>query len=253
MSVRVMAAVFDKSEATANDRLVLLAIADEADDDGSNAYPSIDRLGHKVRLPKRTVRRCIDRLEALGELEVIRPVSQGRGHYNRYVVHAKGDTLTPFPVAEKGAERGGKGRTPTYSVPDPLTHRPVEESKDVEEVFRTWKQSTSRGDRTVLDTSRRRVIVNALKDYPLADVVDAVRGWEHSAFHRGQNDAGKKHNELTLLLRDAEHIEKFRDSARGPREPDRTNGYRRSEPERPPSAVRGQLPDEFRPDYEIVS
>lgn len=109
MSVRVMADVFEFSEATGNDRLVLLAIADEVNDDGAGGYPGIDRLAAKARIPRRTVMRCIERLEQLGELAVTRPETRGRGHYNRYRVlvdnpDRKGVKVAPS-TSDIGAQR----------------------------------------------------------------------------------------------------------------------------------------------------
>ena len=119
MSVRCQAWVYEFSEATANDRLVLLAIADEANDEGDEAWPSLDRLSHKTRLPKRTVMRCIGRLEEAGGLEVERPERNGRGHHNRYRIRMeKGGQSVPFSEPDKGRE---KARGPSQSVPDPLT------------------------------------------------------------------------------------------------------------------------------------
>ena len=82
-------------------------------------------------------------------------------------------------------------------------------------VFDTWVEATGREPkRTRLDQKRRRVIVAALKTHLLEDVLDAVTGWKHDPFYRGENDRGKTYNDLGLLLRDAEHIERFRDLAR---------------------------------------
>ena len=86
MSVRVTAWVLWDSPSTGNDRLVLIAIADEADDEGRNAFPSYDTIARKARIDKRTAMRSVDRLEAGGELLVKRPDRAGRGHHNRYVV-----------------------------------------------------------------------------------------------------------------------------------------------------------------------
>jgi hypothetical protein len=109
-----MSDVFDYSEATGNDRLVLLAIADEADDDGTNAYPGVATLARKVRLPERTVMRCLDRLENSGELSVVRPEKPGRGKFNRYrVCLKKDDTVSPSPKPKKGA------RTPRIDATTP--------------------------------------------------------------------------------------------------------------------------------------
>lgn len=117
MSIFVQAWVYSYSEATLADRLVLLAIADEADDDGTNAYPSQDRIAHKTRLSRSTVKRCVASLEAAGELLVTRPESTGRGRFNRYTVvmgitlgetppdNPQGAENEPLPV-EKGVKRG---------------------------------------------------------------------------------------------------------------------------------------------------
>jgi hypothetical protein len=85
----------------------------------------------------------------------------------------------------------------------------------IDRVFAAWVESTGRTNRTELDPKRRRLIVNALKSYPEADVIDAVCGWSCSPHHRGENQHGTVFNDLALLLRDAEHIEKFRDLTRG--------------------------------------
>lgn len=100
---------------------------------------------------------------------------------------------------------------------------------DVGSVFEAWRQAAGRSDRTVLDPKRRRLITNALAAYPVEDVVDAVRGWRHSPHHAGQNDTGTVYNDLGLLLRDSEHIERFRDlERRGPQAPIPARGANRS-------------------------
>ena len=87
-------------------------------------------------------------------------------------------------------------------------------AEDVQQVFDEWITSTGKTNRTVLDEKRRRVIRKALKAYPLDDVLDAVRGWKLSPHHRGDNATATVYNDLGLLLRDGEHIERFRDLQR---------------------------------------
>jgi hypothetical protein len=53
-----------------------------------------------------------------------------------------------------------------------------------------------------------------LKNYPVGDLVDAVKGWRHSPHHRGENDRGTVYNDIELLLKNARNIEKFRDLQR---------------------------------------
>jgi hypothetical protein len=80
-----------------------------------------------------------------------------------------------------------------------------------QQVFDAWIEATGRTGATVFSDKRRRLIRNALKLYSTADVLDAVQGWRKSSHHCGENDTGTVYNDLELLLRDAAHIEKFRD------------------------------------------
>lgn len=90
---------------------------------------------------------------------------------------------------------------------------------DRREIFEAWIEATdssasSTGRR--LDAKRRAVIDRALRSFPADELIDAVRGWHHSPHHCGENDRGTVYNDLSLILRDAEHIERFRDYERDP-------------------------------------
>ena len=60
-----------------------------------------------------------------------------------------------------------------------------------------------------LDEKRRRVIVKALKDYSPADVCRAIRGCAKTPHNMGMNDSKTKYNALGLILRSADHIDRF--------------------------------------------
>jgi hypothetical protein len=79
----------------------------------------------------------------------------------------------------------------------------------VRSVFDEWVSVTGRTPRTILDDKRRRIIERAIKSHGIDTVLDAVRGWQNSAFHRGQNDTGTVYDDLGLILRDAGKIEGF--------------------------------------------
>lgn len=91
---------------------------------------------------------------------------------------------------------------------------PKRKPSGVDVVFAAWQESTGR-KRTVLDERRRRLIRKALAVYPLEDVLAAVEGWKHSAHHRGENDRETVYNDLGLLLRNGENVERFRDYTLG--------------------------------------
>lgn len=139
-----------------------------------------------------------------------------------------GDGVTASPPT-------GQDRTVNNSHVEPARLDEARErlrAEDVQQVFDEWITSTGKTNRTVLDDKRRRTIRKALKSYPLDDVLDAVRGWKLSPHHRGDNATATVYNDLGLLLRDGEHIERFRDLQRGARSlstPDQMEAFRRQQ------------------------
>ena len=69
MSVHVTSWVLRNSGAKLGDRLVLLALADKAEADGTNARPSVPTLAEESRLSERQVQRCLRNLEAAKAIE----------------------------------------------------------------------------------------------------------------------------------------------------------------------------------------
>ena len=68
MSLKVMSAVWESNAGPAVSRMVLLALADFADDSGK-AWPSINAIAKRCAISARSVNRCIAELEANGHLE----------------------------------------------------------------------------------------------------------------------------------------------------------------------------------------
>jgi len=100
----------DKSEV-----LVLLALADDADDTGGSCYPSLERIAARARMSVSGARRALQRLEAAGLVEVDRPDRQGRGQHNRYqlrldLVRTEGSHDDTLSAEKKGVISAPKGR-----------------------------------------------------------------------------------------------------------------------------------------------
>lgn len=69
MSVRVLSWVLDHSPVeNAVERLVLIALADHAHDDGTGAYPSVNKLCRKTKRDRSTVQRALGRLQDQGAI-----------------------------------------------------------------------------------------------------------------------------------------------------------------------------------------
>lgn len=122
MSVRVMAEVWEL-DLPQPLKLLALALADWADDEGGNIWPSIDTMARKVGAHPRTVQRQLRLLEESG-LVRIEHGGGGRGRTRRLRLQTqKGDKLPPIPKrVAPGAQKGGTGglKGGTAMPPDPL-------------------------------------------------------------------------------------------------------------------------------------
>jgi hypothetical protein len=87
MSIRMMTLVWDQSQHKGSELLLLLAIADNANDQGV-AYPSVRTLAKKTRLSRRNVQYLINKVEQSGELRV--SVGTGPHGCNEYYVLLEG-------------------------------------------------------------------------------------------------------------------------------------------------------------------
>ena len=94
MSVKVMSAVWDNGPADATQRFVLLALADNASDDGGNAYPSIATIAQKCAMSERTVIRALAALVKDGYLERRRRKDISN-MYQIVIARLVGDRLSP--------------------------------------------------------------------------------------------------------------------------------------------------------------
>lgn len=110
MSVRTMARVWEHSAHSGSNLLMLLAIADFADDDG-RAYPSVPTLARKCRMKPRNANKVLAALRASGELDIV----HGKG--------PRGTSIYRVKVDGQGlhCSTGVHSRTGCTAVPEPLS------------------------------------------------------------------------------------------------------------------------------------
>lgn len=83
------------------------------------------------------------------------------------------------------------------------------EPRPIDVVFAHW-QTVMESPRARLDDKREKVIKAALKTgYTVGELCKAIDGCRKSPFHMGRNDNQTKYNGLNLILRNAEHIDRF--------------------------------------------
>jgi len=88
-----MTRVWEQSTQKGSYLLLLLAIADNADDDGF-AWPGMRYLAHKTRMSKRHVRRMLRVLEAAGELYINQRHTEGEKHQYIVLVGLSGSQIS---------------------------------------------------------------------------------------------------------------------------------------------------------------
>ncbi len=116
MSVRLMGKVFEL-DVPAMKKLVLLAMADHARDDGTGCYPAIGTLAAKTSLSVRGVQKTINDLEAAGYLRVAGKMDVKRGvRVDKY----RHGVTTEYTLTLDGADRllfGRRASNPARRAP----------------------------------------------------------------------------------------------------------------------------------------
>jgi len=120
MSVRTMARVWEFSRNKGNDLLMLLAIADFADDDG-RAYPSVSTLAKKCRMKPRNASSILSALRASGEL-VVR-MNEGPRGANMYRIILQATPLQESAGVQKRAGVQESAGSPAETCVKPLQKR----------------------------------------------------------------------------------------------------------------------------------
>ena len=118
MSVRILSEVFEKSETSGNARLVLIALADCASDDGA-CWPSLRKIVKMSKVSEETVRKYLHAFEAIGLVKVEeRFDGRGRRTSNIYYIKTekfgsdKLDKKTLYSVIPKSKKHDGVGMNP---------------------------------------------------------------------------------------------------------------------------------------------
>lgn len=118
VSVKVMGMVWEAGPRSAADRMMLLALADNANDDGGQCWPSVDRLAAKCCVQERAARYALRRLEKAGWITttVGGQGARATSHYQiELSVLRRGQETAPYPeprghlTTPKGASDDSKG------------------------------------------------------------------------------------------------------------------------------------------------
>lgn len=209
MSVQALAWVLQHSEARNGARLVLISLANYAQDDGTQAFPSIETLCENSRLSRSAVKSALARLRADGSIVETGRRSSGTAVFS-IVMGGQNQAGSDSARADSGA--GGSDSDAQGPDPDPdpyrttTTRQGLSNPDSVDAVFDYWRERCNHP--TAKLTSDRRSKINArLRDgYTVDDLKAAVDGAARAAF---VNDQGKRFDDLALICRNGEKLDSF--------------------------------------------
>lgn len=149
MSIKIMTEIWEYSNTKGSELLLLLAIADHANSETRQAYPSVPRLARLIRMTKRNTQYLLKKLEDGGHI-LIKP-NAGINGTNRYTVltpwaeNQGGEKFAPLNIwaGEKNRKKGVKHLSPkpnseTLYISQKREEAPHEEPKSIEDVARRF-------------------------------------------------------------------------------------------------------------------
>lgn len=191
--------------------LLLLAIADNADDHG-RAWPGIELLSRKTRLTTRGVQYALRKLLTADDPEVDVTKRGAKGRSNEYQVRTKSLRLKPVRLDE---DDGTDSTKPASSEPsgnhqiEPKGASPLSDS-GLAEVYGYWRESRGKTRSTYdrISEGRRKKIASRLGEFSAEDLKRAIDGvgcdpWPDRP----------QHDDITIIFRSHEQVEKFLDLA----------------------------------------
>lgn len=104
--------------------------------------------------------------------------------------------------------RGSRG--PSVIKKSKMAKTEQVKKEDIQEVFDFWVE-TFQKKRAKLDIKRELSIGSAIYDWGIDECKKAILGCSLSDFHMGRNKNKVVYNDIELILRDSEKIERFID------------------------------------------
>jgi hypothetical protein len=139
LSIKIMTAAWDTPGLTASQKIVLLSLSDNANDEGV-CWPSMPTMCRRCDLSDRSIQRAILDLEAGGH--VTRKERPGRSSV--FMVHPRHgvtpDTVTPTPDTVTGDPRHGDAPPPTQCRTESSREPSIEPSENRQAAKRSARQ-----------------------------------------------------------------------------------------------------------------
>lgn len=240
MSIRTSDDVWKFSQAKGSDLLVLLAIADNADEETREAYPSLAHIAKKTRLSARAVNYCLARLMELGELQI--QYNAGPHRCNLFTLKqyegvqsvlakdasdAKGGCKIPQKRVQPGAPKPSVEPSVEPSGITVSGELPLEASPSAPSVFISIPLAGGKTHDVTADD-----VAGYKRDFPGVDVEQAlrrIRRWNDDNPRQRKTPSGIRNHISTWLAKDQNKSPRFE----GQRPASRPSGSSDAPPELP--------------------
>lgn len=182
-------------------KLVLVALADNASDPSGKAWPSKEEIIRKTGLAQASVYRA---LIVLKERGLVVEADDEKGRPAFWLSHGE----NPFSQSESGNSQSENGTT--YKEPSKNRNGKVDPQTE-QRLFELWRDATGRDEsRTKFTDGRRRSLRARLKEYSAEEIAQAIRNCAADDWH-----VENGHTDLSLICRNGEKLERFRDMGGG--------------------------------------
>jgi len=196
MSIKIMTAVWDREDLSSTQKLVLLALADWANDEGL-CWPSINRLATKASLTSRAVQKTIRSLEKVGFIR--REEVLGKG--NRYWVSTPLNDVHPcttFTTPLNDVHHTPEPSSSNTSMIQQLTTNDIKGIPDWMPIdcWQGWVEMRKQRKRPLTDRAKTRAInkLEALHaaGHDIGELLDrsTINGWLDIYEPKGTKNAG---------------------------------------------------------------
>jgi DNA-binding MarR family transcriptional regulator len=215
MSISVSAWAWEQMCGSPAQKLVLIKLADSANDDGV-CWPSLRTLERDLGMSKSAVDRNVKKLVEASLLTVeVRKHSDGRRRSNLYrltprtLSRLSGTTSEEVVPPERDNPRAG---APIEGKPKTLEERatPSRTIPSIDEVYNYWREQRNKARSTYdkISDARRKKLATRLGEFSVEDLKRAIDGVACDPWPDRAN-----HDDITIIFRSHEQVEKFLDLA----------------------------------------
>uniref|UniRef100_UPI0036DD0983 helix-turn-helix domain-containing protein n=1 Tax=Photorhabdus sp. RM322S TaxID=3342825 RepID=UPI0036DD0983 len=224
MSMNLMAHVMSVKVGNPLRKLILLKLADNANDQGE-CWPSVPYIAEQCEMSERSVQNHIKQLVKDGFLWIEERKSEnGLNKSNVYHltlghgVRNSGANAAPYdefpaPPGANAAPVSGAGAAPRTShslepVKEPVTPI-VPKGGDVEKVFSFWQQTMDHKSAKLDAKRRKRIAARLAEKFTYEQLCKVITGATYDPWLMGKNPQNRRYDGIDTLLRDAAQVERL--------------------------------------------